>query len=139
MLKSSQKLIAKLTAVSCIAWLDPLCHFEPCNRSRFSSEDEKRALAAHEGKRLGHITRARIVNYDAIADELPVESGLCGNPLLLIADHPSQGLEPNISRSCVAGSSTRSRVRVETLCRVQNFVEACPLAAKTTNSSASKR
>ena len=70
----------------------PRVHFKACNRARLSPEDEKRTLAANEGKRLFEITRRPgVVNHDAIADKLPEVGGLCGDPLLFMAYDPPQG------------------------------------------------
>ena len=61
----------------------PSCHFEACDLSRFSSENEKRIFAADERKRLFGLIRIRgMVNDNAIADELPVVSGLGRSELL---------------------------------------------------------
>jgi hypothetical protein len=62
-----------------------------CNRARFSPENEKRTLAPNEPKRLYDIVRIRVIDYDAIASELPIIGGLCGDPLLLAANDPPQG------------------------------------------------
>jgi hypothetical protein len=89
--KSSQMWSVQRSAVRSIAWLDLRVHFKACNRARLSTEDEKRTLAANEGKRLFRITRRLGVNYDAIADELPQVGGLCSDPLLLVAHDSPQG------------------------------------------------
>src|SRR5205085_7714177 len=83
---------AERVAVRSITWLDLRVHLKACNRARFPPEDENRILASNEGKRLcGRVRVGLIINYDAIADELPSIGGLCGDPLLLVAHAPSQG------------------------------------------------